>query len=674
MGVCQEEKIRKNPIVEEINNGEFNNYVHNYQYYKNIIEKREISLIYDLENYNQNNLTEMIKSIEQISKNGLQENENNRILSVQYNNEKYINYDLNIIKEVHKRSTKSLEKFEENTLIIKLKENPPYYFAFLFEKLYSSDKNQIINILKNGPPNNLRWHIWIAITKYNYNKIQNNIGINNNELFYKIEKKLQEKKVEKNAHFEKEINNYLNEMRLNERFWMVHYNKLRNCIKYYHKELSLVNDINYLIIFPLIISDGDLPNTFYFLRFLFSSYYGLGLNNLNDIIASGISSITLNILKNKNESLYNHILSLNLTNDEWLNKWIYSLYSNILNISITVRLWDCIIAIGIKFILYFNIGFIEYFKNNIFGFNTKETFLNFFNKKLKEEYKSEEKILLIREKLIEYALKENIEDDILKFDIIIFIKNYETNKNDINETKKQNNEEDEKNLSKEKEEIKTTFFNLFGINNEEIIHKDKENYEIELLKKFAQKQNSNKKLNTITTLRRQKPVIEVINTNININEKEKSKDLGNKNEGGKDFNEIEDKKSEKNSNDNYQKQYENKENKENKEIKEKEIKENKKNAENIDNKENIDNTENIDNKENIDNIENKEIKENTQIKENKENIENKEKIDNTENKENLDNTENKENIENTENKVNIENSFLKEFDFAMIIEQKPNMI
>ena len=82
---------------------------------------------------------------------------------------------------------------------------------------------------------------------------------------------------------------------------------------------------------------------------------------------------------------------------------------------------------------------------------------------MKEDYKSEEKIILIREKLIEYVLKENIEDDILKFHIIIFIQNYETNKNKIkgnidinNEMKKQINEEEEeeKILKKRRNKIK----------------------------------------------------------------------------------------------------------------------------------------------------------------------------------------------------------------------------
>ena len=36
MGICQEEKIRKNPNFEEINNDESNNFVHEYQYYKKI--------------------------------------------------------------------------------------------------------------------------------------------------------------------------------------------------------------------------------------------------------------------------------------------------------------------------------------------------------------------------------------------------------------------------------------------------------------------------------------------------------------------------------------------------------------------------------------------------------------------------------------------------------------
>jgi hypothetical protein len=79
MGICQEEKTnRKNQKFEGIKNDEFNNFVQNYQYYKKIIGKKEINLIYNLEKYNQNDLTEIIKSFEEILKNDLPENENTK--------------------------------------------------------------------------------------------------------------------------------------------------------------------------------------------------------------------------------------------------------------------------------------------------------------------------------------------------------------------------------------------------------------------------------------------------------------------------------------------------------------------------------------------------------------------------------------------------------------------
>ena len=57
---------------------------------------------------------------------------------------------------------------------------------------------------------------------------------------------------------------------LKENFWLINYYNLVNYITFYHRYLILVEDIHNLIFLPLVISDGDIINTFYFLRFFFS--------------------------------------------------------------------------------------------------------------------------------------------------------------------------------------------------------------------------------------------------------------------------------------------------------------------------------------------------------------------------------------------------------------------
>ena len=515
MGICQEEKKRYNKIdnINTMNKeDDLNSFCQifmNYQYYQKINQNpnKELNLISENKDKNENELNEIINLLQKLFKKDLPENLTNEKIFKEYKNKKDINYDIDIKANNQNNSSKDNHKQEKNN-INKLKENPHYYFTLLFEKLYNSNENDIINILNKGPPNNYRWFIWITIAKSKYSEIQKNLDINNNEIFDEIEK-LNGENREIKENIEKEGNNCLIETNLlKDSFWIINYIKLVNCIKYYHKDLLFNNGIQNLIFFPLVISDGDLKNTFYFLRFFFSSNYGLSIfhlfNKNNDFII-GISSITLYILENKNKDLYNYILSLNLKNEEWLDKWIGSFYSDILNISITIRLWDCIIAIGIKFIIYFNIGFIEFYQEKILEFKMKEQFLNFFNNTLRKNYKNKEEILSIREKLIESAFKHKIEDNILKLHIISFIQHFTINQNEIknnNDNKEEKEEEkneeaEEEKKIKEKEKIKEKFYNLFNINNQDKKINKEDNYEYKLMKQLKELSDKNKNTNKI---------------------------------------------------------------------------------------------------------------------------------------------------------------------------------
>ena len=519
-----------------------------FQYYKKInnINNNELILISKVEDPKKNNLSEIIKTLDQVSNLKIPKYEPKFIFEKNNNEKKEekINNDgnSNIKNEEEDNSENKIKiiKFkQEENIIISLEENPNYTFTLLFEKLYFANKRKFIDILKKGPPNNLRWFIWLAISKGKYLDIQYSLKINNEEIFTSIKNLLEEKK-EVNNNFKSELKNCLSETKLlKENFWLINYYNLVNYITYYHKYLFLITEIHNLAFFPFVVSDGDIINTFYFLRFFFSFNYGLGVSKFfgkNNFYIIGISSITMSILKSKNKELYNHISSLDLCYDDWINNWVISFYSNILNISITIRLWDCIIAIGLKFIIYYNIAFIDYFKKKIFDLNTKNKFLTFFNKKLRDLYKNEEDIITFREKLIELAFEKTIEDDFLKFHIISFIKNLKINQaTDLykNLNKKKNNEkekeeedddeyddddeeeeDEEEEIIREKEKLKKNFFNLFGINQENNEQKE-DNYEIKLLKGFIKDKEIVNETNSNNNQNEKNPL--EINNNINDN-------------------------------------------------------------------------------------------------------------------------------------------------------------
>lgn len=515
MGICGNEKEKNtkydvNDIFKIRNKNEFyffTQFFIDYEFYHKINNKRnsELYLISKVENPYENNLLEIIKSLDQVSNLNIPKYENrfkleNKNNKIENKNEDINSSNLEIKKEKEEliKEIKLIKYEQKDNININLEENPKLTLTLLFEKLYFSNKRKLVNILKKGPPNNLRWLIWLSIAKSKYIDIQYDFHINNNDLYNKIKNILEEKN-DINEEFKQGLKKCLSETKLlKENFWLINYYNLVNYITFYHRYLILVDDIHNLIFLPLIISDGDIINAFYFLRFFFSFNYGLGISLFFDqtnFYVLGISSITMNILKSKSKELYEHIFSLDISYDEWINNWIISFYSNILNISITIRLWDCIIAVGIKFIIFYNLSFIEYFRKRILDFNTKEKFLNFFNNKIRYLYRKEEDILYLREKLIESAFEKIIEDDILKFHVIYFIKNLK-----INQTKKKyfkinkeeeeeednddDDEDEEEEIIKEKEIMKNNFFTLFEINNDETNEKNENNYEFRILKDF----------------------------------------------------------------------------------------------------------------------------------------------------------------------------------------------
>lgn len=53
----------------------------------------------------------------------------------------------------------------------------------------------------------------------------------------------------------------------------------------------------------------------------------------------------------------------------------------------TIRLWDCLIALGSEFLIKYSLGYIKYYEKEIEKVNSIEEFLNIFNNNKEKIYK-----------------------------------------------------------------------------------------------------------------------------------------------------------------------------------------------------------------------------------------------------------------------------------------------
>ena len=284
----------------------------------------------------------------------------------------------------------------------------------LFDKLNILKHKKFQKILIRGPPNNLRWLLWICIARNKYNEVDSKFGINNsiiyNELlklcFHKdLENEIKEdsKKILSNIKFFNQNNN-----------WLISLITLIKTCLLYDNNIIYRNEMINIIKNILIVSDCNEEESFLFFRYFFSHFYGLSIRNffLEDNSKIDLFSFCIKeLIKERLSNIYKVIKNLNIEIKDWIKLQLLTLYENIFDFSITVRLWDCLIALGINFLFNFSLSFFKSYEDIILNFQKNEDF-EIFNKKIK--FKNDNKISLYREKIIKEALKIHISKSTLK--------------------------------------------------------------------------------------------------------------------------------------------------------------------------------------------------------------------------------------------------------------------
>jgi len=395
-----------------------------------------MQMFYILKDINYLNYQECIKLSERRYHPNINGERNNSALA----NLNKVKFNLSTNNNMKQNPKKKSTVFTHNSLKMlnqsNLKKNPtfdipipeqgdPHYFSFrynnngektlyselvyLMEKICVYDIKKIKKILLIYPINNLRWIIWLALARAKYKKTQNVLNVSNSDIYSELVEKVELK--DDSLMFE--LHNTLKELKVYKCNWSISLYKIIKCLLLYERDTKYESGMNILIGVPLLISDCNEEDTFFFARYLFSSYYGLGLSFFfakDELLLNYLVFIVHILTKEKFPDIYEHLKFLNIVDDLWIKKWLKTFFSSIFDLSITIRVWDCVIAVGLKFLVNYSLAIFEYFRDKYMSLKKVKDFLEFFDYDLRKKYQTKKDIIFFRENIIKLAQSYNIPD------------------------------------------------------------------------------------------------------------------------------------------------------------------------------------------------------------------------------------------------------------------------
>jgi len=361
--------------------------------YRNLNQNHNFMLInnYDkrnskfqhLNNNNNKHCSDQQNVLNNINQNNLCQNKNSNCCN---NKNKNLKNNLNInnieesnnfnINNVTYNNTSLFPKCSQMKNLIN--ETSHIFHSNLFKKFqtaFSFNKYRFIKYLSKGPPNNIRWTVWISLA---FCQSDNDFLTEDKylELIKKIDTNFE-------TFEEEQIKKDLNRSNENQNFFTNEKNKdaLYNILKALaidDPELGYCQGMNILAANFLMISDGNEFESFNLLRFLFKHL------ELREFFLNGFPKLIMYIfilkefIKDNLPKLFMKISDLEIPEETWIFKWLQTLYNLTLPISISIRVIDCVLCFGLEFLLNYSLAFIKYFEKKLLICDDINDFLKTF--------------------------------------------------------------------------------------------------------------------------------------------------------------------------------------------------------------------------------------------------------------------------------------------------------
>jgi hypothetical protein len=333
----------------------------------------------------------------------IKENQNNNYLCIEKN-------DVNILSRFNSPISDNMSSFHDDfdeKLILNYKNennetNTNFNFKIqksLFENCLKN-RSKFLERVSKGPPNCFRWLSW---------KICLNVSNEVKEEIYEffVEKKLNE---EIDNQIKKDLNRTLsNEPIFNHVDSQISLYRILRAFANVDNGVTYCQGMNFIVGFLLIVSDFNEVEIFFMLISLFSAdtynreymhvcQYGLRGFFFDDFpLLKFYINLFDHFFNKKLPNLRNHFNNIELPNEMWISKWFQTMFTICMPIHAVVRIWDCILSLGITFMIKFTLAFLKSREEELLkldeAFDLNEYFRNYF---YKENFDVEEIIQIAR--------------------------------------------------------------------------------------------------------------------------------------------------------------------------------------------------------------------------------------------------------------------------------------
>jgi hypothetical protein len=219
-----------------------------------------------------------------------------------------------------------------------------------FECLRDQKPEKFKRYLSEGPPEHLRWEVWKAALGAGKKFVMLDTALSEDN--YSIEKDL-DRTFPNHSYFKSPrgrtyLRNVLVSMVNN------------------HPELGYCQGMNSLAGVLLIVSANDLES-YCLMESICFGFGGKGLFEYEFPLVVQLCQEFHRVLSEKMPDVHRFFLEIELDDNLWLTKWFMTLFSYSFHLDCVIRIWDCIFAYGLGFMVNIALGLIEFIKPEMLG-------------------------------------------------------------------------------------------------------------------------------------------------------------------------------------------------------------------------------------------------------------------------------------------------------------------
>ena len=224
------------------------------------------------------------------------------------------------------------------------------YSSRPFEAFRDSKPEKFKRYLSEGPPEYCRWEVWKAALAVGKKQAMLDTALSEDN--YSIEKDL-ERTFPNHSYFKSAkgracLRNVLVSMVNN------------------HPELGYCQGMNSLAGVFLIVSGNDFES-YSLMESLCFQFGGKGLFEYEFPLVVDLCKEFHRILNERLPEVHKFFLDIELDDNLWLTKWFMTLFSYSFHLDCVIRIWDCLFAFGLGYMINIALGLIEFIKSDMLG-------------------------------------------------------------------------------------------------------------------------------------------------------------------------------------------------------------------------------------------------------------------------------------------------------------------